>query len=158
MRNVLRLLPCLAIVLLAGCSSYGKRFTAAAIAPGNATQFAGAYSGRWMSASHPGGTGNLRCILTKVSDSDYNADFHATWHGFASEHSVVLHTKPAARKKSGAGLREFEGTSALRTLIGAGTYTCKGTVDPHGMQACYDATYDRGGFQMSRVRSGAALR
>ena len=103
-------------------------------------------------------TGNLRCILTKVSDSDYNADFHATWHGFASEHSVVLHTKPAARKKSGAGLREFEGTSALRTLIGAGTYTCKGTVDPHGMQACYDATYDRGGFQMSRVRSGAALR
>ena len=115
-----------------------------------AGQFAGAYYGRWVSASHPGGGGNLHCVLTQMNDSDYRAEFHATWHGLSSTHTVVLHTKPAARKKSGAGSRDFEGTSMLRTIIGAGTYTCKGTMGGRVMRACYDATYDRGTFEITR--------
>ncbi|MEO6788766.1 MAG: hypothetical protein ABI318_21805 [Chthoniobacteraceae bacterium] len=150
-RILLRLLPLLAITLLASCSTYNTRFASASKAPVKAGQFAGAYSGQWTSTSHPGGGGNLRCILTKMNASDYNADFHATWHGFASEHTVVLHTKPAARKKSDSGVRDFEGTSKLRTPIGAGTYTCKGTMDSRTLRACYDATYDRGTFEIART-------
>lgn len=152
----LRFLPCLAILLLAGCSHFDERFAAASRAPEKRAQFAGAYSGRWMSAGHAGSGGGLRCILTKMNDTDYNADFHATWHGFSSGHSVVLHTKPTAGKNSGA--RAFEGTSKLRTPIGAGTYSCQGTLDAETMQAAYDATYDRGSFRLSRVPPGAVPR
>ena len=156
---LLRLLPCLAILFAVGCSTFEKRFTEASQTPAKGGKFTGAYSGKWTSASHPGGGGNLRCILSQVNASDYLANFHATWHGFHSEHSVVLHTKPAARKERmgfSADERSFEGTSKLRTPIGSGTYTCKGSVDIHSMQACYDATYDRGTFEMSRVARPAS--
>lgn len=156
MSILLRLLPCLAVLILAGCSNFKKRFTEASQAPAKSGQLAGAYAGRWTSAGHSGSGGNLRCILSQVSASDYRADFHATWHGFSSEHSVVLHTKPAARGKS--GVREFAGTSQLHTPIGAGTYSCKGTMDARTMRACYDATYDRGTFEMSRVVARGAGR
>ena len=148
-RMLLRFLPCLAMLLVAGCSTFEKRFAAASKLPVKNGQPASAYAGKWASASHPGGGGRLRCILSPVDASGYRADFHATWHGLSSEHSVVLHTKPAARGKSGA--REFEGTSVLHTPIGAGTYRCSGRVDAATMRACYDATYDRGTFEMSRV-------
>jgi hypothetical protein len=148
MRIIFRLLPCLAILITAGCSTYDRRFAEAERTPVKAGQFAGAYSGKWTS-SRAGG-GNLRCILTAVNASDCLADFHATWHGFASEHTVLLHTKPVARKKSGGSARNFEGTSKLRTIIGSGTYSCKGTMDSRTMRASYDATYDRGTFELSR--------
>ena len=149
MPNFLRAVFCLSLALIAGCSSYDKRFAEASRGDVKGVLCDGAYSGRWTSASHPGGGGNLRCILTKVNGSDFRADFHATWHGMSSSHSVVLHTKPAARKKS--GVRDFEGTCKLSTIIGAGIYMCKGTMDNGTMRACYDATYDRGTFEMTRV-------
>ena len=156
MRILFRLLPCLAIVFAAGCSTFDQRFAAASKTPAKNGQSVRAYAGRWTSASHPGSGGNLRCILSQVSASDFRADFHATWHGFASEHTVVLQTKSAAHGKS--GVRDFEGTSRLRTPIGAGTYSCKGTVDFRAMRAAYDATYDRGTFELSRVASRDAER
>ena len=150
-----RLLPCLAIVFAAGCSTFDQRFAEASSMPVKNGQFTGAYAGKWVSGSHPGSGGNLRCILSQVSDADYRADFHATWHCFASGHTVVLQTK-SARGKS--GVRDFEGTSTLRTPIGAGIYSCKGTVDFRTMRAGYDATYDRGTFALSRVASREAKR
>jgi hypothetical protein len=158
-RILLRLLPSIAIVFAAGCSTYEKRFAEASTTHGPAKigSFAGAYSGKWMSSSHPGGGGNLRCILSPINGSDYRADFHATWHGLSSEHVVVVHTKPAVpRGKSGA--RDFEGTSRLHTPIGAGTYKCQGRMDPGTMRACYDATYDKGTFELSRVVAREAKR
>lgn len=157
MRNLFRLLPCLLIFFAAGCSTYEKRFVEASNAPAKSGQFAGAYSGRWMSSKSPGSGGRLRCILSPVNASDYLADFHATWHGFSSEHTVVLHTKAAAsRGKSGS--RDFEGTSKLHTPIGAGTYMCKGTLSFREMRADYDATYDRGTMELARLAPGSAGR
>ena len=150
-RFLIRVLPCIVMVFAAGCSSYDEKFAAASRSDLKHLPYEGAYSGRWTSASHPGGGGNLRCILTQVDASDLRADFHATWHGLSSSHTVVLHTTSASRKKSGGGVRAFEGTSKLRTIIGAGDYTCKGTLDHRVMQACYDATYDRGTFELHRV-------
>jgi len=84
MRNFFRLLPCILVVFTAGCSTYNKRFAEASNAPAKSGQFAGAYSGRWMSSKSPGSGGKLRCILSPVNATDYLADFHATWHGFSS--------------------------------------------------------------------------
>ena len=152
MKNLLRTVFCLCLALVAGCSSYDRRFAFASRSDVKHALHEGAYSGRWTSSRNSAWGGELRCILTKVdgSDSDFRADFHAKWHGLSSTHSVVLHTKPAARKKVGGAL-DFEGTSKLHTIIGAGTYMCKGTMDNTTMRACYDATYDKGTFEMSRV-------
>lgn len=151
MTSFFRTVLCLSLALVAGCSSYDRRFAFASRAEVKHLLHEGAYSGRWTSAKNSAWGGDLRCILTQVdgSDSDFRADFHAKWHGLSSKHSVVLHTAPAKRTKSGA--RDFQGTSALHTIIGAGTYLCKGTMDNAAMRACYDATYDRGTFQLTRV-------
>ncbi len=151
MKNLLRAVFCVSLALVAGCSSYAKRFAAATDSDVKRQSLEGAYSGRWSSARNSAWGGNLRCILTKVSVADYRADFHATWHGFSSTHSVVLHTKPALRKGFEKGARDFAGTSALHTIIGAGTYSCMGTMGTRTMRACYDATYDKGTFEMTRV-------
>jgi hypothetical protein len=55
------------------------------------------------------------------------------------------------RKGFKKGARDFAGTSALHTIIGAGTYSCMGTMGTRTMRACYDATYDKGTFEMTRV-------
>ena len=172
------------LILLAfpACSNFDARFAKGVQGTRKDDQFSGTYAGRWMSSSHPGGGGNLRCILTRLNDSDYRADFHATWHGFASEHVVVLHTTPLAKKKPamsksgqltggsqlcadneryvGGSARDFEGTSKLRTIIGAGTYSCRGWLKQFpntvSMCACYDATYDKGAFQLHRIVSHGA--
>ncbi len=151
MTHFFRAALCLSLAFVAGCSSYGRRFSEASRMDVKRLLYEGAYSGRWTSASHPGGGGDLRCILSKLngSDPDFRADFHATWHGMSSGHSVVLHTKPVGRQKGGTV--EFAGTSKLQTIIGAGTYMCKGTMDNRTIRACYDATYDRGTFEMTRV-------
>ena len=160
MKNLLRIVFCISLTLIAGCSSYDTRFAAAAKLEGpvKTMPYAGAYSGRWTSARNSAWGGKLRCILTPIHANDFRADFHATWHGLSSTHSVVLHTKPAARKEKigfRAGERSFEGTSTLHTIIGAGTYSCKGHLHKDGsaacMDACYDATYDKGTFQLTRV-------
>lgn len=158
MTSFLRTILCLSLGLVAGCSGYDRRFAEASRMDVKRLLHEGAYSGRWTSASHPGGGGNLRCILTKLNgtDPDFRADFHATWHGMSSGHSVVLHTKPAGRRKPGTV--EFAGTSKLRTIIGAGTYMCKGTMDNRTIRADYDATYDRGTFEMTRVTAKAGAR
>lgn len=157
MKNLLRTVLCLSLALVAGCSSYGKRFAFESRADVKHLLHEGAYTGRWTSAKNSAWGGELRCILTRLENpgcgrgdhAAYRADFHAKWHGLSSTHSVVLQTKPASGKKSGS--LAFEGTSALHTIIGAGTYSCKGTMDHQTMRACYDASYDRGTFEMTRV-------
>ena len=148
---------CISFALIAGCSSYGKRFTFAARADVKHLLHEGAYAGRWTSVRNSAWGGDIRCILTKLENpacgrgdnAAYRADFHAKWHGLSSTHSVVLQTKPASGKKSGA--LDFEGTSKLHTIIGAGTYSCKGTMDNRTIRASYDASYDTGTFEMTRV-------
>ncbi len=154
MKNLLRAVFCLSLAFVAGCSSYESRFAAAARTDAKRmSPYEGAYSGRWSSTKNSAWGGRLRCILTKMegSDADYRADFHATWHGLSSKHSVVLHTKPAVRRGAEKGARDFEGTSTLHTIIGAGTYSCMGTMPARALRACYDATYDKGTFEMARV-------
>ena len=38
-------------------------------------------------------------------------------------------------------------------FIGSGTYRCEGAMDGDQMRACYDATYDKGTFDLMRART-----
>jgi hypothetical protein len=153
--NCLRILCGLMAMAAAACSNFGTRFARECRASGRGDPFAGAYLGRWESSSHPGTGGRLRCILEKAGGPAYAAEFEATWHGiFSSRHTVVLRTTPASRSTGrGPEARTFAGTATIRMFIGAGTYRCEGRMDGRRMRACYDATYDRGTFDMERVQS-----
>ncbi|MEQ1851648.1 MAG: hypothetical protein ABMA01_08665 [Chthoniobacteraceae bacterium] len=148
-RTFFTLLASLLMLALSACSNFDSRFARGVPTGGPDDRFSGTYAGHWASSSHPGGGGKLWCILQKQKDATYLAEFRATWHGvFASEHSIVLHPK---RARAGAGSRTFQGTAALDTFIGSGTYRCEGTMDGKRMRACYDATYARGTFDLQRV-------
>jgi hypothetical protein len=152
-RYLLLLLATLAATLLPACSNYDSRFARGVQPAGHGDHLSGTYAGKWTSTSHPGGSGKLWCILKKQKNATCLADFKATWHGvFSSEQDVILHLRPGG----GAGGRSqtFTGTAALKTPIGAGTYRCEGTMDGKRMRACYDATYDRGTFELERVKPG----
>ena len=166
MMHFFRAALCLSLALVAGCSSYNKRFAYSARSDVKHLVHEGAYAGRWTSAANSAWGGDLRCILTKLENpgcgrgdhSPYRAEFHAKWHGLSSTHTVILQTNPGARRRTGGGVLDFEGTSKLRTIIGAGTYMCKGTLGNDTMRACYDSTYDRGTFEMTRVNPSSAGR
>jgi hypothetical protein len=153
-RNLVIVLALSAAGLFSACSSYDSRFARGVKTAAPGDRYSGTYAGEWTSSSHPGGGGKLWCILTKQSDATYLAEFKATWHGvFSSEHTVDLRTK---RGRDGASSRTFTGKAALNTPIGAGTYQCEGTMDGTRMRACYDATYDRGTFDLKRVKPARA--
>ena len=155
----------LILLVFSACSNFDARFAKGVQGTRKDDRFSGTYAGRWMSSSHPGGEGKLWCILSKLENIAcghaprgsvaYMAEFKATWHGIhMSEHSVVLHTKPVTSGKgSASGARNFTGTAVLKTFIGAGTYHCEGSMDGARMRACYDATYDRGTFELVRVKT-----
>jgi hypothetical protein len=50
MKNLLRAVFCVSLALVAGCSSYDKRFAAATDSDVKRQSLEGAYSGRWSSA------------------------------------------------------------------------------------------------------------
>lgn len=145
---------------LTACSDYDTRFAKGVPGTAKGDRFSGTYAGRWTSTSHPGGEGKLWCILSRQGDAAYLAEFKATWHGVhMSEHSAVLHTKRASSGKGAAGrAQDFIGTAELKTLIGAGTYRCEGAMDGARLRACYDATYDRGTFELQRATNPPARR
>lgn len=136
----------------AACSGYNSRWQAARqSAPGLGAPYAGAWDGRWTSSQHQGHGDRLQCILTPEPGNAhaYRAEFKATWLTFmTSEHSVVFHLAPGPSTKS----RSFSGSAALKTLIGSGTYRCKGSITPTRMRARYDATYDLGTFELQRAK------
>jgi len=137
-----RICLCLLALSLAACSSYDSRWREPHFAAGEKDRFEGSYVGTWRSTSHPGTGGKLWCIITKKSRDEYLAEFKATWHGvFSSEHSVVL-------KKTGRGA--FAGETEIKMWIGSGTYRCVGTMSGPALTASYDATYDKGIFNVHR--------
>jgi hypothetical protein len=149
---ILRFACALSLLALAACSNFDSRFADEARTGRKPDAYAGAYQGRWTSTSHPGSGGKLRCILTKKGASDYLAEFKATWHGaFSSEHSVILHAKPGTSRGRDKGVLHFAGRAEIRMFVGSGTYECEGQMDGRRMQACYDATYDRGTFELARA-------
>ncbi len=131
--------------MLAGCSTYQKRWEAAKTAD---AAHAGAYEGQWASNRMSTAGGKLWCILKPAGPGLYRADFKATWHGvFKSEHSALLR----AGKSRKPGCVNFHGEAAITAIVGSGKYTCKGELSPGAMTATYNASLDAGIFTLLRV-------
>jgi hypothetical protein len=147
-RLLLLLLAAAFLAGLSACSTYQKRWTAAATTPGK-KGVTGSYAGRWQS-DHGGFGGKLWCIVDPgpgPAGKTYRAQFRATWHRFfVSEHEVLLH----ARATRGDGMK-FTGKAEIKMWIGSGSYDCAGQIRGGVFAAHYDAHYDQGTFQMTRA-------
>ncbi len=160
---IARLILSMAIVASGACSSFDAKWRAAekAAGPNGPTR----WDGRWTSAKHRGKNGaaeggRLRAVLAEVrvatncspeksavkpgTRTDLRADFHANWLIFASSYSMTLKPVPGSPT-------EFRGTHELPAVFG-GTYRYTARRVGDRLNATYDSSYDRGTFELTRVR------
>ena len=144
MGRKLRLQGWMLILLLAtGCSSFNKEWKTALKQPMSVEGVAGPWDGRWVSDVN-GHEGRLRCVMTKKSDREYDAHFHAKYKKIFS----FGYTVPMQVKRVGNSW-QFEGEADLGKLAG-GLYTYKGAATGTNFFSTYDNKYDHGKFEMSR--------
>jgi hypothetical protein len=126
-----------------GCSSFHKNWRAAGKVPTPTDDISGRWAGTWKSDSN-GHNDKLRCVISKIDDEHYSAQFHAKYKKiFSFGYTVPLSvTKQLDR-------REFKGEANLGKLAG-GVYTYVGFATPTNFFSRYNSKYDRGVFQMSR--------
>jgi len=150
-----RLLLLVGVGALTACSSFDSKWHGATAS--GATR----WDGRWTSEKHrtsrgaPAG-GRLRCVLGEVATNCFpgsqpikpgralRADFRANWLIFASDYTMTL--TPVEGSRTG-----FLGTHDLPAIFG-GTYRYTARIAGERFTADYESSYDRGTFELSRVR------
>ena len=129
---------------LCGCSSFNRDWRRAGVLPQAENSVAGRWEGYWRS-DEGGHRGGLRCLMTPESDSLYRARFRAKYGG-------LLHFSYTARLELQPHDNgwEFYGEADLGKL--GGVYYYEGRATATNMISTYRSKYDRGMFEMERVR------
>jgi len=113
--------------------------------PPNATQtIQGRWLGEWVSEA-TGHRGELKCLLSRISEDQLDAIFLATFWRFLRVGYGVRLSATATRE----GFR-LKGESDLGTLAG-GIYTYEGEVNLTDFNCSYRCKYDHGVFRMKRL-------
>jgi len=100
------------------------------------------WAGQWHSEKHHAG-GGLRAVLSPPEGGKMDAFFEARWHGFTTAYPVTLDAK-----KQGTGFL-VAGQKELKSCVGGGLYTYKGSLLPSKFEAQYTSRYDFGTFQLT---------
>lgn len=133
----------LALLLLAGCSSFNRDWKRAALDPQPADHLAGRWEGFWISERN-GHNGNLRCLITPAAGDTYDARFRAKyWKILSFGYSVPLTVQRTN------GLCRFNGQADLGKLVGV--YQYNGAVAGTNFHSTYRSKNDHGYFRMNRV-------
>lgn len=140
----------LSVALLSGCSSFRHEWGAAAMIAAPADDITGRWEGQWRSDKN-GHHGRLRCIVTKESEAEYTAHFHAVYWKILRA-SYVVNLK-GQRTNEVVHLR---GEANLGKL--GGTYEYKGTATATRFESTYRSRYDYGTFKMERVPHEAVFK
>ena len=71
-------LPCLAALVVTGCSTFDRDWKRAALAPAPPASIEGRWEGTWLSDfnSH---TDAMRCLITRGANGLHQARFHAMY-------------------------------------------------------------------------------
>jgi hypothetical protein len=132
-------------LLFCGCSTFNRDWKKAAQQNVPVGSIEGRWDGKWLSDVN-GHTGRLRCLLTRETDSSYEARFRATyWKVFRFSYSVSL------RFEQKDVTWHFTGDENLGKLAG-GIYHYEGQVTPTNFFSTYWSRYDHGTFQMQRPK------
>jgi hypothetical protein len=133
----------LALPLVAGCSSFNRRWRDALEMPIPQSDISGPWEGRWISEVN-GHNDRLRCVITPGVSNELDAHFHANYRR-------IFHfgyTVPLAVRNTGTNFT-FSGEADLGKLAG-GAYSYEGYATPTNFFSTYNSKYDHGRFEMSR--------
>jgi hypothetical protein len=128
-----------------GCCSFNRQWKAAATPTKPTSGIEGRWDGKWLSDVN-GHTGRLRAIVSRTSDGEYSARYHATfWKVFTAGYTVRL------KATDSGGEFKIAGEENLGWYAG-GVYTYEGKVSATNFFSTYRCKYDHGTFQMSRPK------
>jgi len=139
---ILGLILCL---VASGCSSFHKNWRTASKLKTPNDDISGRWTGIWKSDSN-GHNDKLRCIISKIDDQHYNAQFHAKYKKILSFGYTVPLTVTVTNQSD---RRDFKGEADLGKLAG-GLYTYEGFATPTNFFSRYNSRYDHGIFEMVR--------
>src|SRR5258708_4913571 len=106
------LLTLLAVLATTGCSTFDRDWKTAAAMPAPVNDLAGRWQGTWVSEVN-GHADKLRCLVSRLSETNYTARFHAKYQKiFSFGYTVNL-----AVKDSGGNF-QFQGEANLGKLAG----------------------------------------
>lgn len=125
------------VALAAGCTSFEKRWQAAATGP--ADGITGRWTGTWQNTNNDHG-GALRALVTRLSETNYAARFHATWGEYSGSFQTELH----GRMDGG----EFVFTGRKRVL--GFLVRTAGRADATNFFSTYESRFDNGTFTLHR--------
>lgn len=147
----LRRLVMVAVLFLgcAGCSRFEKDWRAAAALNSSGTNsLASRWQGTWKSDVN-GHTDELRCLITPADEGQFKAHYHARYRRGLFRFTFQ-YTVPLVARQTPDGW-SFSGEANLGWLAG-GVYRYAGTVITNRFHSTYDSRYDRGRFEMERVK------
>ena len=136
------LLWCL-LPLAARGGSFEDDWKAALATPAPTNDMAGPWQGAWASKKNKGHD-QLRCLITKVSERDYQARFRAHyWKVFRFGYTVVLRGQRQGNEAA------FQGDANLGWYAG-GKYQYAGRASATNFFSTYQSKADHGEFRMQR--------
>jgi hypothetical protein len=133
----------LCLALMTGCSSFSRDWKGLGRAPASADPIEGPWEGTWKSHSSAH-SDRLRCLLTRVSENQYEARFHAKYKRVLS----FGYTASFVGVKTN-DVFSFSGEADLGKLAG-GVYRYEGKISPTNFFSTYDSKYDRGTFRLTQ--------
>ena len=149
-RRVLLPLVLLAAPLpLGGCSRFESDWRSPAVvraaseAQATGDRLRGRWKGSWKSRAN-GHSGSLRCIMTRLDDATYRAQFHATF-GLVFQFDYTVNMD--VRRENDVAY--FSGKADLGQMAG-GVYEYDGHADGSVFHSTYRSRDDHGYFRMRR--------
>src|SRR5262245_538070 len=133
----------LVILATTGCSTFDRDWKIAAATPTPTNDLAGRWQGTWVSEVN-GHNDKLRCLVSRQSDTNYTARFHAKHRTILSfGYSVNLVVKESDNNF------QFQGEADLGMFAG-GMYHYTGQASATNFSSTYHCKYDHGTFRMTR--------
>src|SRR5690349_19941502 len=129
---------------LGGCSSFQRQWREAAGQPTSSDDITGCWEGTWQNTNNDH-QDKMRAILSRVSESEYQARFHA-------KYKKILSFTYGTTFRGGWTNHEFlfHGEEDLGKLAG-GLYKYEGRISPTNFFSTYDSRYDTGTFTLKRI-------
>jgi hypothetical protein len=137
----------LAILLVAassaGCKSFDSEWSATCATPQPSQSIQGAWIGTWQNTNNTH-HGQLRAVLSKKSETNYTAHFHATW----GSHSGGFTTQLKGQWDNDA--YRFEGRKRILGFL----IVTRGDASATNLFSVYESRFDNGTFTLRRPLDG----